>query len=1437
MATIGEIVVRVAADTAQFQTDMDRASRIAAKSVDDIANKVQKLQDLFVGIGGFMAFDRIIEEAANAEEAMSQLAAGVKSTGEAAGFSAQQLSDMAESFSRVTNYTKETVQSAEAVLLTFTKIHGDTFPRATKAAADLATRMGMDLPAAAKLVGRALEDPAKGMTALTRAGIVLSSGQKELIKSFEGSGQMAKAQDVILTSLEHSLGGAAEAAHNTLGGALKDLKESFADLLRDVGESQSDGIRGALEGLSGAFDFVRTHAKEVSDGLLGIAAASAVLAAAQMPRIFEQIAGSATAAFAAFAAGGPPAWVAAGIAVAVGALVMFKDTMVDVGGQQATLGSIVQATWEEIQSVFEQVTAAVVPYVQAMAESIGGFFGKNLPDFVSLGKELLATWLDAVLNDVNLVISAFSGLGAFLSTFWQTHDVGHAFAAATQAFSESMSTGFVEKVTSGMDAAGKEIMARAAQITQQLQEQAKQAKAAMSSGGSFGAIADQDGQAADKAADKIQKYLDKLKDSMTVLQLEAQGHKDRIPLLQAEQQLEQQTGESVDALTKKYPGLIQSLKDLIAQQEKLKATIKVNDEINRLQREIDLEKQKQTLIRQGREDEIPGLQTISKLQSDGINLTAAQKEKILDLTAVLAAQTKQTNDLKTAEENLKKQRDATDKYLKQLDEENQKKQEQLTLTKSQLEVQQALDKARRENPNLTDEQAGAIISKVGQGQQLDQLSRSKSYLDNLQAQTRQLEQQAQIGQLIAQGDKQGADLAKMRFDYLKEINKGLSDQDPLYRDQLLPDEEQMLEYYSQQQSAAQQQLDDQKKAQDVINGLKDKTSEWAGKQQELNDLFQKGLLTVEQYRQAWLQADPAMQQVKQTADQIAGAFTNAFDKVIQKGGNFKDAMKGLAKDVLGIFEKNLIEKPLQQGISSLLQMPFKYLLGPRIPQGAGQGYGGGFGQPSGWPFSGGGQGGGQRGFLGPLSVPAAGRPGGAGFQPIGNTNPMNLGGPVTSTGNVTYSGTSYFNGPIDLAGTLKGPMFVDGDLMIEKDAYFNGNAEYFGNITYSGPVNFTGGVNGLCCGSGASPQSFPSMPAGVPPAGYPGPSGGLPTGGGGFGPPLAGEIFNGISYGMPWTDFNGQDLFGGVGPSTPGLTSWAGSAPTLPSLQGAALGGGYPYDLSQFSAGGPGGGSQSQPIPVYGMPGVFVKDVLGPNSAIPYQTYSFGGYAPPPGFGQGMPVFPPMIGSPYLPESPPPAEWQPFNSYTPFSTPNSAPPAGSGWNGVTYYGDNSLPATPFGQGGSVPVSLPWSPADGSDYASQINYGTPYGGWMNQRSGGDYYAGFPGPADGSYPGFASGGRPTPGQIALVGEKGPELFVPDSAGTVLPNSAIGGGDVHVSITNNVSSANVSGQVMQTPQGRQIAFIIDEIMAGQITAGGKTTKAIASKFALRSGAGVRF
>ena len=84
---------------------------------------------------------------------------------------------------------------------------------------------------------------------------------------------------------------------------------------------------------------------------------------------------------------------------------------------------------------------------------------------------------------------------------------------------------------------------------------------------------------------------------------------------------------------------------------------------------------------------------------------------------------------------------------------------------------------------------------------------------------------------------------------------------------------------------------------------------------------------------------------------------------------------------------------------------------------------------------------------------------------------------------------------------------------------------------------------------------------------------------------------------------------------------------------------------------------------------------------------------------------------------------------------------------------------------------------------------------------------------SLPTFATGGRPTVGQPSIVGEKGPELFVPSRAGTIIPNNQLGGG----SMTNNiVVNVDVSGGVDAQggeQEGRELGRLIAVAVQSEI------------------------
>ncbi len=135
---------------------------------------------------------------------------------------------------QLTGISNDTIQSSENVLLTFRNLGHDIFPQAEQAILDVSVAMHEDLQSATVQVGKALNDPITGMTALQRIGVTLSQSQKDLVKHFIDTGQTAKAQSVIIAELTKEFGGSAEAAGKTLPGKLAILNEKWDEAKEKV---------------------------------------------------------------------------------------------------------------------------------------------------------------------------------------------------------------------------------------------------------------------------------------------------------------------------------------------------------------------------------------------------------------------------------------------------------------------------------------------------------------------------------------------------------------------------------------------------------------------------------------------------------------------------------------------------------------------------------------------------------------------------------------------------------------------------------------------------------------------------------------------------------------------------------------------------------------------------------------------------------------------------------------------------------------------------------------------------------------------------------------------------------------------------------------------------------------------------------------------------
>ena len=192
-----------------------------------------------------------VEEAVKAEEVQAQLNATLKSTGGEAGVTSQAAIELAQSMQKLTTYDDESVLSAENLLLTFTKIGSDIFPQVTEAVLDMSTAMGQDLKSSALQIGKALQDPIKGVTALTRVGVDFSGGQDEVIKKLVETGRTAEAQQLIMAELNKEFGGSAQAQAKTYAGQIQQLKNEFGDVKEEIGKDLLPDIKEFFTLISG----------------------------------------------------------------------------------------------------------------------------------------------------------------------------------------------------------------------------------------------------------------------------------------------------------------------------------------------------------------------------------------------------------------------------------------------------------------------------------------------------------------------------------------------------------------------------------------------------------------------------------------------------------------------------------------------------------------------------------------------------------------------------------------------------------------------------------------------------------------------------------------------------------------------------------------------------------------------------------------------------------------------------------------------------------------------------------------------------------------------------------------------------------------------------------------------------------------------------------
>lgn len=202
-----------------------------------------------VSFGSLIALTKsAILQFAQWEEQLLRQQALLNATGYAAGLTGTQLEEMAQRNARATLASVDEMRNAIGILTTFKSVSGQTFERTIQLAQDMAsTFQNVSLTSATTQLAKALEDPQRGLTALTRTGVTFSEQQREQILLFAEQGDMAQAHKLILEQVAGQMSGASSAAAAGLKGKYDSLTQSYENFLNVFEKKTAGGnIGGAI---------------------------------------------------------------------------------------------------------------------------------------------------------------------------------------------------------------------------------------------------------------------------------------------------------------------------------------------------------------------------------------------------------------------------------------------------------------------------------------------------------------------------------------------------------------------------------------------------------------------------------------------------------------------------------------------------------------------------------------------------------------------------------------------------------------------------------------------------------------------------------------------------------------------------------------------------------------------------------------------------------------------------------------------------------------------------------------------------------------------------------------------------------------------------------------------------------------------------------------
>lgn len=400
---------------------------------EKLGNTMSGVKEAFGAVG--LAAAGYLASAVNSSTKFQQITADlqqtIKSTGGAAGYTADQIKAMAGALSQQTTFSTGEILKGQNMLLTFTNISGKVYKDASMAMLDLSQKMGTEPQQTAIQLGKALNDPIKGITALTRVGVTFTDQQKEQIKTMMAAKDTAGAQEVIIKELNKEFGGQASAQLNTYAGQMKLLSNNLGSMKVAIGNALLPYLQKFMEivnkTLAPLISFVKAHG-QLTAAVLGAVAAIGTLTGGLT--VFHKVAEILGPTISGIIRG--IAGLSAPIVIAIAAVVaLYLAYQKNFGGIRDFLNGVFSKVANAFK-VFQDNLKKGMSVPQALADAIGKAFGpklgqqastvfKTIQNVISEAfKEIQKVWNEVLKPTLDLLLKALQSILKWVSDNWGT---------------------------------------------------------------------------------------------------------------------------------------------------------------------------------------------------------------------------------------------------------------------------------------------------------------------------------------------------------------------------------------------------------------------------------------------------------------------------------------------------------------------------------------------------------------------------------------------------------------------------------------------------------------------------------------------------------------------------------------------------------------------------------------------------------------------------------------------------------------------------------------------------------------------------------------------------------------------------------------------------------------------------------------------------------